>query len=64
VLASTTFPGEHWPWVEGATMPAAYVRTWGQGRIFYASPGHVPDELRIPAAERLVLQGLARAARE
>jgi hypothetical protein len=63
VLAQSTFSGEHWPWVQGATMPAAYVRTWGRGRVFYASPGHVPDELRIPAAERLVRQGLAWAAR-
>jgi len=44
-------------------MPAAYVRTWGDGRVFYASPGHVPDELRIPNAERLVRQGLDWAAR-
>jgi uncharacterized protein len=63
VLARSTFSGEHWPWVQGATMPAAYVRTWGNGRVFYASPGHVPDELRIPAAERLVRQGLDWAAR-
>ena len=63
VLASSTFSGEHWPWVEGARMPAAYVRSWGDGRVFYSSPGHAPEELRIPAAERLVRNGLAWAAR-
>jgi type 1 glutamine amidotransferase len=63
VLARSTFSGEHWPWVEGVTMPAAFVRTWGKGRVFYASPGHVPAELQIPAAERLVSQGLVWAAR-
>jgi uncharacterized protein len=31
--------------------------------VFYASPGHVPDELRIPSAERLIRQGLTWAAR-
>jgi type 1 glutamine amidotransferase len=64
VLARSTFSGEHWPWVEGAKMPASFVRTWGKGRVFYASPGHVPAELQIPAAERLVRQGLAWAARQ
>ena len=63
VLARSTFGGQHWPWLEGVTMPAAFVRTWGQGRVFYSSPGHVPAELQIPAAERLVRQGLQWAAR-
>lgn len=64
VLARSTFSGEHWPWLDGVAMPASYVRTWGKGRVFYASPGHVPAELQIPAAERLVRQGLAWAARQ
>jgi uncharacterized protein len=63
VLARSTFTGEHWPWLDGVSMPAAYVRTWGEGRVFYASPGHLPEELQIPDAERLVRQGLAWAAR-
>lgn len=63
VLATTTFSGEHLPWLEGVAMPAAYVREWGRGRVFYATPGHAPAELRIPAVERLVGQGLAWAAR-
>jgi type 1 glutamine amidotransferase len=64
VLATTTFSGEHLPWLDGVVMPAAYVRNWGEGRVFYASPGHDPDELKIPDVERLVRQGLAWAARE
>lgn len=63
VLATTTFSGEHWPWADGVVMPAVYTHDWGDGRVFYASPGHVPDELRIPEAERLVRQGLQWAAR-
>jgi hypothetical protein len=63
VLATTTFSGEHFPWLDGVVMPAAYVHRWGDGRVFYASPGHVPDELQIPAVERLVRQGLRWAAR-
>lgn len=63
VLATTTFSGEHLPWLDGVVMPAAYARQWGEGRIFYASPGHDPSELQIPDVERLVGQGLAWAAR-
>jgi uncharacterized protein len=63
VLATTTFTGEHFPWLDGVVMPAAYTHTWGDGRVFYASPGHDPGELRIPQAERLVRQGLEWAAR-
>jgi type 1 glutamine amidotransferase len=63
VLATTTFTGEHFPWLDGVVTPAAYVHQWGDGRVFYASPGHVPDELQIPNAERLIRQGLAWAAR-
>jgi uncharacterized protein len=44
-------------------MPAAYVHRWGAGRVFYASPGHVPAELQIPDVQRLVRQGLRWAAR-
>jgi uncharacterized protein len=63
VLARSTFTGEHWSWLQGVQMPAAYARQWGQGRIFYASPGHLPAELQIPAVEQLVAQGLSWAAR-
>jgi type 1 glutamine amidotransferase len=63
VLATSTFSGEHFPWLEGVVMPAAYVRQWGDGRVFYATPGHDPSELQIPPVERLIRQGLSWAAR-
>jgi type 1 glutamine amidotransferase len=63
VLATTTFSGEHLPWLNGVVMPAAYVRQWGEGRVFYASPGHDPAELKIPDVQRLIRQGLKWAAR-
>lgn len=63
VLATTTFGGEDWPWADGVVMPAVFTHRWGEGRVFYASPGHVPAELQIPAVERLVGQGLSWAAR-
>jgi type 1 glutamine amidotransferase len=63
VLATTTFSGEHFPWLDGVVMPAAYTHRWGEGRVFYASPGHTPDELRRPEVARLVGQGMQWAAR-
>jgi type 1 glutamine amidotransferase len=63
VLAKTTFTGEHLPWLEGVVMPAAYVKRWGEGRVFYSAVGHLPKDLQIPEHERLVRQGLAWAAR-
>lgn len=63
VLGRSTFSGEHWPWLEGRQMPAIYTRQWGDGRVFYATPGHLPAELEIPSVERLVGQGLVWAAR-
>ena len=63
VLATTTFSGEQWPWLDGVVMPAVFTHRWGAGRVFYASPGHVPNELQIPDVERLVGQGLTWAAR-
>jgi type 1 glutamine amidotransferase len=63
VLASTTFTGEHLPWVDGVKMPVAYVKNWGEGRVFYVSIGHLPKDLQDPQVERMVRQGLAWAAR-
>ncbi|MER8002702.1 ThuA domain-containing protein [Streptomyces sp. NPDC095613] len=63
VLAETRFTGEHLPWLEGHTSPVAWVRDWGEGRVFYHSIGHTPDDLADPNIRRLTKQGLAYAAR-
>jgi type 1 glutamine amidotransferase len=63
VLATSTFTGEHLRCLDEVVMPAAYVREWGEGRVFYATPGHDPAELRIPDVERLIRQGMKWAAR-
>lgn len=64
VLAETTFSGEHLPWLAGHTMPQAWVRTWGEGRVFYHAIGHDPTNLADPDVRRLTKQGLAWAARQ
>ncbi len=63
VLATTTFTGEHFPWIDGVVMPAAYTHRWGRGRVFYFSPGHFLEDVETPHARRLIRQGLVWAAR-
>ena len=40
VLATTTFTGEHAPWIEGVVMPVIWKKRYGEGRVFYSSLGH------------------------
>lgn len=63
VLAETVFTGEHLPWLDGLTSPVAWVRNWGEGRVFYHSIGHDPGNLDDPDVRRLTKQGLQYAAR-
>ncbi|MCK5737832.1 ThuA domain-containing protein, partial [bacterium] len=39
VLATTTFTGEHAPWIDGTVMPVVWKRHWGKGRVFFSSLG-------------------------
>lgn len=64
VLATTSFSGEHAPWIEGTVMPVVWKRRWGQGRIFYCSLGHVARDFDVPEAKEIVRRGIIWAARE
>jgi type 1 glutamine amidotransferase len=63
VLATTTFSGEHLPWIEGVTVPVAWKRRWGAGRVFYCSLGHSAKDFEVPEARELVLRGMLWASR-
>ncbi|MBI2951705.1 ThuA domain-containing protein [bacterium] len=63
VLATTTFSGEHAPWIEGCVMPVVWKRRWGQGRVFYCSLGHVARDFDVPEAREIVQRGLLWASR-
>jgi uncharacterized protein len=63
VLAETTFTGEHFAWLDGLRSPVAWVRKWGDGRVFYHSIGHAPQDLAGEDVRRLTRQGIAWAAR-
>ncbi|MCC7357838.1 MAG: ThuA domain-containing protein [Anaerolineales bacterium] len=59
VLATTTFSGEHAPWVAGTVMPVVWTRYYGQGRVFFCALGHqAPEFSAQPVARELVRRGL------
>ena len=63
VWATTTFDGEHAPWVEGCVMPVVWTRRHGQGKVFYCSLGHDPAEFDIPEVREIVRRGMRWASR-
>jgi type 1 glutamine amidotransferase len=64
VLATTTFSGEHAPWIEGVVMPVVWKRRHGQGRVFYSSLGHVAKEFEVPEMRTIIRRGMVWAARD
>ena len=58
VLATTTFSGEHAPWIDGTVMPVVWTRRYGAGKVFYSSLGHVIGDFDVPEAREIVRRGL------
>lgn len=63
VLATTTFSGEHAPWIEGCVMPVVWKRFYGLGRVFYSSLGHTVADFDVPEAREILKRGLVWACR-
>jgi type 1 glutamine amidotransferase len=63
VLATTTFTGDHAYWIDGVVMPVVWKRRYGQGRVFYASLGHVAKDFDVPEAREIVKRGMLWACR-
>ena len=65
VLATTTFQGEHWgvDWVKGVTMPVAWKKRYGAGKVFYSSLGHVAADFDVPEAKEIMRRGCLWAMR-
>jgi len=63
VLATTTFTGEHAPWIKGVKMPVVWKRKHGEGRVFYSSLGHVSAEFNVPEMRTIIERGMLWAAR-
>lgn len=59
VLADTVYRYEE----REVTMPVAWTKPWGRGRVFYSALGHQPDEYRTcPEARNLAVNGMLWAA--
>jgi uncharacterized protein len=63
VLATTTFTGEHCPWIAGCVMPVVWKRAYGAGRVFYAAFGHAPSDFDTPEAFEIIKRGMRWASR-
>lgn len=64
VLATTTFRAHpDFPWIEGATMPAVWTRTWGAGKVFVCTPGHSLEDLDVPEVRTIIERGLLWASK-
>jgi type 1 glutamine amidotransferase len=64
VLATTTFSGEHAPWIDGVVMPVVWKHRYGKGRVFFSSLGHVAKEFAVPEMRTILERGLLWAARD
>ena len=63
VLATTTFTGEHLPWIDGTIMPVVWKRMWGAGRVFYSSLGHNANDFNVPEARIIMQRGMLWASK-
>lgn len=63
VMATTTFTDEHADWIGGATMPVAWKKMFGKGRVFYLSLGHVAADFNVPEALEMMQRGIIWASK-
>jgi type 1 glutamine amidotransferase len=65
VLAKTTFVSglEDAPWVENTVMPVVWTKSWGQGRVFFSSLGHVAKDFDVPEAREITIRGMLWASK-
>jgi hypothetical protein len=63
VLATTTFSGEHCPWIGGCVMPVVWKRMYGKGRVFYTSLGHAASDFEVEEVRTIVQRGMLWASR-
>ena len=62
VLATTTFSGDNDFWSDGCTMPVAWKKMYGKGRVFYTSLGHVAADMEVPEALEIIKRGIRWSA--
>lgn len=57
-LVTTTFNGDNAPWIDGCVMPVVWKKTYGKGRVFYSSLGHVASDFNVPEALEILKRGI------
>jgi type 1 glutamine amidotransferase len=62
VLVTTTFSGDHAPWIDGAVMPVVWKKSYGEGRVFYNSLGHVAADFEVDEALKIMKRGIRWAS--
>lgn len=62
VLATTTFSADHAEWIEGCVMPVVWKKTYGKGRVFYSSLGHVVSDFKVPEVFEIMKRGIRWAS--
>ncbi len=63
VLATTTFDTQSAPWVNGTVMPVVWKRSFGAGKVFYSSLGHVASDFEVEEAREIQKRGMVWASR-
>ena len=61
VMATTKYSGEIDPWIEGCVIPVVWKKTYGKGRVFYSSLGHVAKDFEVPEALEIMKRGICWA---
>jgi len=62
VLATTTYSGEHDPWIKGVVMPVVWKKMFGKGRVFYSSLGHSAKDFDVHEALEITKRGMLWAS--
>lgn len=63
VLATTTFSGKNNDWIENCIIPVVWKKTYGRGRVFYSSLGHVTSEFNVPEVLEIMKRGIIWASK-
>jgi type 1 glutamine amidotransferase len=62
VLATTTFTDKNASWIGGNTIPVVWKKTYGNGRVFYSSLGHVAADFKVTEALEIQKRGIRWAS--
>ncbi|MCF8262518.1 MAG: ThuA domain-containing protein [Melioribacteraceae bacterium] len=58
ILATTTFSGEHFDWIDGTVMPVVWKKYYGKGKVFYSSLGHSVEEFEVTETFTILKRGI------